>query len=253
MWESCADFCQQESSSKSASDRAIARELLCRDAETALAFRQSPEVIGFLAKFVQKHSLGGPPLQILIKHQTRHFASPEKQAQTFAFWDALILWPVRTSSCSSAIIRCMCVCEQGCVRVGCSLFRLEAWYVCLCACGSVSVCVCVCLCMCVCLCVCVWCVCVCVCVCLFVGVCGCVCGCACVCVLVRVCVCACVRVCVWVGACVCACLWVYVSLGVGVCVCLCVCTCMYVYMFMLAHVYSCSWRVTSHFQSFGVT
>jgi len=37
MWKSCADFCQEESSSKSASHRAIARELLYRDAETAHA------------------------------------------------------------------------------------------------------------------------------------------------------------------------------------------------------------------------
>jgi len=124
MWKSCADFSQQESSSKSASDRVIARELLCRDAETALASGKVLRLLDFSQKFVQKHSLGGPPLQILIKQQTRHSTSPEKQAQTISFWDALI--PVRTSSRSSAIIRCMCVCEQGCVRVGCSLFRLEA-------------------------------------------------------------------------------------------------------------------------------
>jgi len=97
-----------------------------------------------LTSFALCHSLCGPPLQTLIKQQTRHFASPDKQAQTFAFWNALVLWPPRTSSCLSVITRCMCVCEHGCVRVGCSLFQLEMCYVCLCVCGSVCVCVCVC-------------------------------------------------------------------------------------------------------------
>ena len=158
---------------KSASDRATARELLCRDAETALALGKVLRLLDFSQSFVQKHSLGGLPLQILMNQQTRHFASPEKQAQTFAFWDALILWSLRTSSYFSTIIRCMCVCDQGCVRVGYSRFRLEAWCVCVCLCLCVCVCLCVCLCLCVLVCVCV----VCVCVCVFVFVCGCVCGC----------------------------------------------------------------------------
>mmetsp|Transcript_96765 Transcript_96765/g.156125 ORF Transcript_96765/g.156125 Transcript_96765/m.156125 type:complete len:189 (+) Transcript_96765:320-886(+) len=70
MWANCTDFCSRlVSSTPIALD--VAHELLSRDAETAGVFGQDADAPRRLARFVQKHALGGKKLEEFVRVQRR--------------------------------------------------------------------------------------------------------------------------------------------------------------------------------------
>jgi hypothetical protein len=128
MWANCTDFCSRPVSSTPTA-LAVAQELLSRDAETAGAFGQDAHAARLLARFVQKHALGGKELEKFVKGQTKRCSTDQKRAEAFAFWNAPVPWPVRQASNLSASMRYMCVCVGVCVQMGCTLIRMHAFII----------------------------------------------------------------------------------------------------------------------------
>ena len=124
MWANCTDFCSRPVSSTPTA-LAVAQELLSRDAETAGAFGQDAHAARLLARFVQKHALGGKELEKFVKGQTKRCSTDQKRAEAFAFWNA----PVRQASNLSASMRYMCVCVGVCVQMYCTLIRMHAFII----------------------------------------------------------------------------------------------------------------------------
>ena len=125
MWANYTDFCSLPISS-TPTVLAVAQELLSRDAETAGAFGQNANAASHLARFVQKHALGGKELEKFVRVQMRRCSTDSKRAEAFAFWNAPVPWPVRQASNLSASMRYMCVCVGVCVQMGCTLIRMHA-------------------------------------------------------------------------------------------------------------------------------